>query len=340
MKLVGITGTGSGKLGSSVFSVNSGQQIVRQYQPIVTNPNTVAQVNQRARLKLASQLAAAYARVIAMPKQGLVSTRNQFIKKNMDAISAQGGTAQVTYENLQLTNGNVGLPSVIATRSAADGIQVNLSESAANAVSRVVYVLFKKTTENQLQLVGSQVIEEAGNAGTFPATFPYDASDIAIYAYGMRDLSASATAKYRNYQVQSGTDVARLFTTRTLSTSDISLTQTRGNTMFTGSNETTQAGDGQFMVYAAAQGNGEVIILNGDDELAQGESCRVAVADGTTITLRATANGDAVFEGWYTNEGDSSTRLSLLEDYEVTVNDNIDVIARFNSGLPGDLGNG
>lgn len=340
MKLVGITGTGSGKLGSSVFSVNSGQQIVRQYQPVVTNPNTVAQVNQRARLKLASQLAAAYASVIAMPKQGLVSTRNQFIKKNMDAISAQGGTAQVTYENLQLTNGNVGLPSVLATRSAGEGIKVNLAESAATAVSRVVYVIFKKTTENQLQLAGSQVIEEAGDNGTFPATFPYDASDIAIYAYGMRDLNSKATAKYRNYEVQSGTDVARLFTTRTLSMSDISLTQTRGNTMFAGSNETTHAGDGQFMVYAAAQGNGVVVILNGDDELAQGASCRVAVAANTPLTLRAAATGDAEFNGWYDNNGQSSVRVSTNEDYNVVVDGNLDLVARFNSGLPGDLGNG
>lgn len=340
MKLVGITGTGRGKLGSSVFSVNSGQQIVRQYQPVVANPNTVAQVNQRARLKLASQLAAAYAPVIAMPKQGMVSTRNQFIKKNMDAISAQGGTAQVTYENLQLTNGNVGLPSVLATRSAAEGIKVNLSESAATAVSRVVYVLFKKTTENQLQLVGSQIIEEAGDAGTFPATFPYDASDIAIYAYGMRDMSASATAKYRNYEVNSGTDVARLFTTRTLSQSDISLTQTRGNTMFAGSNETTHAGDGQFMVYAAAQGNGEVVILSGDDELAQGPSVRVAVAANTPITLRAMEDDGSDFEGWYSNNGQSSARLSAESDYNVVVDGNLDLIARFNSGLPGDLGNG
>lgn len=340
MKLVGITGTGRGKLGSSVFSVNSGQQIVRQYQPVVANPNTVLQVNQRARMKLASQLAAAYAPVIAMPKQGLVSTRNQFIKKNMDAISAQGGTAQVTYENLQLTNGNVGLPSVLATRSAAEGIKVNLSESAANAVSRVVYVLFKKTTENQLQLVGSKIIEEAGDAGTFPATFPYDASDIAIYAYGMRDMSASATAKYRNYEVQSGTDVARLFTTRTLSQSDISLTQTRGNTMFAGSNETTQAGDGQFMVYAAAQGNGEVVILSGNDELAQGPSVRVAVAANTPITLRAMEDDGSDFEGWYSNNGQSSARLSAESDYNVVVDGNLDLVARFNSGLPGDLGNG
>ena len=340
MKLVGITGTGRGKLGSSVFSVNSGQQIVRQYQPVVANPSTVGQVNQRARLKLASQLAAAYAPVIAMPKQGLVSTRNQFIKKNMDAISAQGGTAQVTYENLQLTNGNVGLPAVLATRSAANGIQVNLSESAANAVSRVVYVLFKKTTENQLQLVGSQIIEEAGDAGTFPATFPYDASDIAIYAYGMRDMSASATAKYRNYEVNSGSDVARLFTSRNLSQSDISLTQTRGNTMFAGSNETTHAGDGQFMVYAAAQGNGEVVILSGDDELAQGPSVRVAVAANTPITLRAMEDDGSDFEGWYSNDGQSSARLSAESDYNVVVDGNLDLIARFNSGLPGDLGNG
>ena len=51
MKLVGILGSGSGKLGSSVFSTVAGETVVRQYQPTVANPNTEAQVNQRARMK-------------------------------------------------------------------------------------------------------------------------------------------------------------------------------------------------------------------------------------------------------------------------------------------------
>ena len=54
MKLNGIVGKGTGKLGASVFAISGGEQIVRQYNPVVSNPNTDAQVAQRAKLKLMS----------------------------------------------------------------------------------------------------------------------------------------------------------------------------------------------------------------------------------------------------------------------------------------------
>ena len=86
MKLNGLLGTGSGKLGTSVFTTVKGTQIVRQYQPTVNNPSTNLQVSQRSRFKLVSQIAASMADVIAIPRNGIISSRNLFVKKNMPAV--------------------------------------------------------------------------------------------------------------------------------------------------------------------------------------------------------------------------------------------------------------
>lgn len=49
----------SGRVGNMVFSKKDGKTIARSYQPQVANPNSLAQVETRSKLKLASQYAAA-----------------------------------------------------------------------------------------------------------------------------------------------------------------------------------------------------------------------------------------------------------------------------------------
>lgn len=55
-KMYGITGNLSGKMGNVVFSVRSGTQIARQYQPIVSNPKSTGQRLQRAKANLVGQI--------------------------------------------------------------------------------------------------------------------------------------------------------------------------------------------------------------------------------------------------------------------------------------------
>ncbi len=55
-KQTSLFGKISGKLGAVVFSTSGGATISREYNPHVANPNTDAQINQRARMKLMSQL--------------------------------------------------------------------------------------------------------------------------------------------------------------------------------------------------------------------------------------------------------------------------------------------
>lgn len=228
MKLQGITGTGTGKLGSSVFAVSAGQQIVRQYQPNVSNPSTLAQVNNRAKMKLLAQLATAVSGSIAISKDGLVSARNQFISKNYPFAVADNGVADINLVEMQLTKGTITLPAVTASRSVNNTIEVALSGSAAAAVNRVIYVAYQRNYDGTLSLLDSVVVSAPGLDGTFPYEIAGSSADVFVYAYGMIDTNAAASAKYSDYHVETGQDLARLIAQRTISEDDYIFTKTTG----------------------------------------------------------------------------------------------------------------
>ena len=228
MKLTGLTGTGVGKLGNTVFSVNAGVQIVREYNPNISNPSTVAQVNQRARMKLLAQLACAVSSAIAIPKQGLVSARNQFISANFPFTSSVNGTASVEMDALQLTKGTLPLPALVVVRNESDQIEASLLNSVSQFVDRVIYIAYARMADGTLMLLDSKVALVPGDNGTFPVTMENSNGQVFVYAYGMVDADAAASAKYANYHVESGEDIAYLIARRTMSESDYIFTKTVG----------------------------------------------------------------------------------------------------------------
>lgn len=313
-KNTSLFGKVSGKIGAVVFSTSGGQTISREYNPHVSNPSTQAQVNQRARMKLMSQLSASLAPVIAMQKDGLVSARNQFVKKNFAASYASNGSAQITYENVQLTNGNAGLPSIVATRSEQAGITIQLAEDARTAVDHVVYIMYRKTSEQTLQLVESIVVESAGESGTFAGSMSYTEGDLVFYAYGMKDLNANATANYGNMTVANALDVARLVATRQVDSASYQFTQTRGATMYAGENEIADVPEGSARIFVTAFDGGSV-------------SGGGVVAIGETATVVATPYSGYTFRGWLING--TSTIVSTNATYSFTVEGTTDLIAAF-----------
>lgn len=323
MKLQGFL-KGVGKIENIVVSQMGGVSIARAYQPHVSNPSTMPQVNQRARLKLASQLAAALAPVIAMAKQGLVSGRNQFIAKNMPWISSDAGVAQVSYENLQLTNGTIGLPAVSVSR-ASNKLTVKLAATAETSVSQVVYICYHKNSENTLQLIDSKIQNVAGEDGLFQAEFNDPSGDVVVFAYGMKALSGAASAKYGSYQVQNATDIASLVGTRKLSAGDFQFTKTRGATIFADEEQNSRPTANQVMVYITA-GNGGSVSCD------KFSGNRGAVDKGTQVGLSAVANSGYTFVGWYTNG--TNTLVSSSDSYFFTANAPVDLIARFRSNTP------
>lgn len=317
-KVTSLNGKVTGKIGGVVYSTNAGAIIAREYNPNVANPNTAKQVDQRAKMKLMSQIAAALAPVIVIPKEGLKSSRNLFIKKNFDQASAHEGVAQITYENVQLTNGNAGIPAIYATRFPESGVQIQLAERCDASITRVVYIMYKKTSEATLQYVQSVIAEAPGDAGTFPATMLYVEGDLVLFCYGMKDLNTKASAKYSNYGVRNAEDIAQLAMSRTISYSDYQFTQTRGTTMFAGENETIPVGGNQARVYLTKQGNGQV--------------SGAGVYDlGTQVSVTATPDADNAFVGWKLNGSD--TIISTNATYTFTLEGMTDLVAVFRSTL-------
>lgn len=228
MKLNGILGTGSGKLGSSVFSVVGGVQVLREYNPDVFNPSTQPQIDQRARLKLMSQIASAFQPVNAFEKKKNVSARNKFISANYQYTYATGGVAEIKLEDVQLAEGSVILPPLTARRVSYRGIEVELEYQGMYAFQRVIYVMYAVTPNNDLIFFDSIVLESSADNPTYKYTFNNYEFGIVVYAYGMRDFNAAATAALGDYEVESGLDVARLVAQRSIIPAYYSFSRTQG----------------------------------------------------------------------------------------------------------------
>lgn len=320
-------GKTTGKVGGLVYATSGGEQIVREYNPNVANPNTTAQVDQRAKMKLMSQMAATLEPVISMQKNGLVSKRNKFTKANFKFTYASGGVAQVSYENLQLTEGQLGLP-MINGYIGDSCINLYLEENPSINIKRVVWCLFKKTEEGKLQFIQSQIVtEREEHTGKFFEWGKAEyiglgvASDYVIYAYGMVDTSAQASARYGNLNVSDATDIANLVANRNINYTDFQFTQTRGATWKRGANSPTYTGTeeiqpNQVRIYVTATNGGTV--------------SGAGVYDiGAEVTLQATAASGFHFVKWQFNGGgDYSTKNPV----KFNATEQMDLVAIFDAG--------
>ena len=228
MKLQGILGKGTGKLGNAVFAVSGGEQIMREYNPNVSNPNTEAQVVQRAKLKLMSQLGAALAPALGFKKMGLVSARNQFVSKNIGLAIVEENVASAPLSELQLTPSNVAFPA-LATPTATSGLMsVALASLPNGTIKRVVYVVYHINENDVLEYVASKVVSEAGEGGSFPTTFNGISGDTVVYAYGVKDNTSAATIKYEDMVADGTNDISSLKFIELFRTEGFDLTKTVG----------------------------------------------------------------------------------------------------------------
>lgn len=210
MKLNGVFGKGTGKVGNSVWAVSGGVQIVRPYNPNVSNPNTDAQVEQRAKLKLMSQIAASLAPAIAFKKKGLVSARNQFISANIGKCTFENNQASIAITSIDLTGSVTPLPDFEATKGEANAIAVNLLSGAAQNVDAIVYVAVKQTPEFKLEIIDSKVVTTPDDDRTFGTTLQGSADEVVVYAYGIISASNTSRVSYENYIAHMDDDAAQL----------------------------------------------------------------------------------------------------------------------------------
>lgn len=318
MKVNSILGKMTGKVGNIVLTSVGGEVVGREYNPNVANPNTSAQQNTRGKFKLASQLSATMAPVIAIKKEGNVSARNLFVKENFPAIRYSQGVADINLNVVQLTKSQRSFAGFNADRTNGSAIAVELNADSAAALSRVVYIAYKKAADGSLILFDSKVCNTAGAEGKFNDVLNYTADAVVLYAYGMKDLEAGISTKFGNMSAPSAEDVAQLLISNTENMASVQLTKTAGLTMAAGENTGDSDDVEHLTVSLVISGNGSAI---GGGRFEAGQ----------TVTLRATPDAEATFVAWKANNA-SGQVLSTANPYSFEVEQNMTICAVFQGG--------
>lgn len=231
MKLKGIFGKGTGKVGSSVFAVSGGEQIVREYNPKVSNPQTNAQVEQRAKFKLLSQIAAALASIIAFSKKGLISARNQFVSANFGAVDYSNGKASIPVTDLTLTGSITPFPDVVGSPSNGNTQNVHLDGNPDSSVDAVIYACVKVNDDEKLVVASQKLVQKENENANFATALANCASEDFIFAYGVTFSNASDKIRFENYIASEETGDATLMVENTLKMSGATFTETSAGTI-------------------------------------------------------------------------------------------------------------
>lgn len=207
MKLTSLIGDGTGRLGGSVFAVRRGEQIVRKYQPVVSNPSTDAQVSQRAKFKLAQQVAAALGDDVT--PYGIVdrkiSARNAFTSALLKsgAITYSSDTASVALGDLKLTASSLfGGANAGVTFSGSRITITFVADPLFSVPGSVLYgVVVRPNSSYGLAVMGrgSAVITAGQTTLQITTSLTASATDRVIF-YAVRPASQEALVAYGNIQ--------------------------------------------------------------------------------------------------------------------------------------------
>lgn len=231
MKLQGFAGKGTGKLGASVWTVRKGVQVVREYTDKVSNPNTPAQVGQRAKFKLLTQLGAVVAGdgMFFRNLNPGESMRNAFMRANMPAVtlSPTGDVALLNVGAVVLTDGHTTAPTATFNRSTGV-LNVDLAAEAMRDIAGIGYAVM--TLPEVGRVIGYSARAEKAEEGTSievniiaPAAL-INKTNVLIWGYRFAD--AAARAKYEAISAAEAADVVALEFNRMIREGLIEPTQT------------------------------------------------------------------------------------------------------------------
>lgn len=227
-KLFGISGKATGRKGDTVFSVRNGDQIIRQYNPIVSNPSTSKQVDVRAKLKLLSQLSAIMGKYIAIPRDGAKSPRNLFTKVNYPMATTVGGVATIDMPSLQITKSAVGMAAINISRNGTTDISAAAATSIEGQFDRVVYVAVITDANSKMRVIGTATANVTNVNTTGAASLPYTTDGVTVLAYGVKDNNGKASAAFENIEGDAAAHIAKLVATRSLAEGDVTMSETVG----------------------------------------------------------------------------------------------------------------
>lgn len=154
-RIYGLNGYLQGKQGNNVFSIQNGTQVVKAYNPQVSNPRTLAQQSQRAKFALAGKISACTpsAALVGMTGNAPRFRRARFVsllsRAATSSESASGITAQVPFTSMIFAEGSVAKMSNLFTMEASRSGRIVTATVPAMAVDSSVPASY-----NELVFVG------------------------------------------------------------------------------------------------------------------------------------------------------------------------------------------
>lgn len=195
-RLQGVSGGLSGRTGSFTYRQSRGQTIVSQYQPIVKNPNTAGQQDQRARFKLMSQLAAVMAPgfgtmgITKRPGKQRPTQRNAFMNLNMPLVevetSADTTAAKIPMEQLKLTSSFRKLGTIALTDESLGEMALQIDGLSPEVKTARIVVVGYKTVGGMKQANIVSMVDVPAVQNSISHNFknlPY--GDYTVLAYGL-----------------------------------------------------------------------------------------------------------------------------------------------------------
>lgn len=205
-KIYGLNGRVTGKVGNTVFAVDGGIQVARQYNPIVNNPRTAAQQDQRMLVNYAGQMSRG---IIASAIEGLGGNKRQRrsallsnLIKDSFVNAVVGGKKEVRFladklvlsKGTKLMNFNAEIESVVAQPNGDDAVNVKLS-------SRVEGSVLPNGERVRIVVIGAPAADPSAKDGVVSAvvdvTLPN--SNNVVRSIVMRNVTGAETRNYAVY---------------------------------------------------------------------------------------------------------------------------------------------
>lgn len=218
----------TGKFAGAAFQQSPGNGTILREVVKPTNPSTEAQVEQRAKFKLMSQVATAFKSVIAMKREGNITPRNMFVKINSPLLTfdAAQSRAEIELAKLQLTKSAQLVDISAGAISEDDSATVELSTQSPILYGAVFVHVSQFDGKPFIKAVARQTVEAATAtiSHTFNEAFPGDV----VLTYGITQDTSGLSVKYGNIETAEGN--ALLSILKNLAESS-SLTQTIGSAL-------------------------------------------------------------------------------------------------------------
>lgn len=167
-----------GKLGGVVYQQYEGMQISREYQPVVKNPQTASQTENRAKFKTASQIVAQFSEVlnVRLAKLSIYTRtrRGAAINAIFGAVEVEPTSASALFENILHSLNAKSMATIEApTMGAGDESAITITATNGDVVTYIGAnyddngVLISRQVETFTSTGAAKTVTPDANADTF-----------------------------------------------------------------------------------------------------------------------------------------------------------------------------